>query len=173
MSKYNEDLKLKVVKYVLEQNHSCHQASLKFSVSKSRVEVWVRKYNCHGIVGLVKNSTKYTGDFKLNVLKYMHENHLSLIETSIKFNLSDTGAVSKWERLYYEEGPKALFEERRGRKNMSSKPIKNKLSKDVEEDLVDEIQRLRIENAYLKKLNALVQERIQRENPKKQKLSAN
>ena len=41
------------------------------------------------------------------------------------------------------------------------------LSKETEEDLIAENQRLRMENEYLKKLNALVQERIKRENKKK------
>ena len=50
---------------------------------------------------------------------------------------------------------------------MSSKPKKKKLSKEVEEDLIAENQRLRMENEYLKKLNALVQERIKRESKKK------
>ena len=50
---------------------------------------------------------------------------------------------------------------------MSSKPKKKKLNKEVEEDLIEEVQRLRMENEYLKKLNALVQERIKRENKKK------
>ena len=53
------------------------------------------------------------------------------------------------------------------KKNMSSEPRKKKLSKEVEEDLISENQRLRMENEYLKKLNALVQERIKRENKKK------
>ena len=48
---------------------------------------------------------------------------------------------------------------------MSSKPKKKKL--DNEEDLIEEVQRLRMENEYLKKLNALVQERIKQENKKK------
>ena len=98
----------------------------------------------------------------------MHENHLSLLETCIKFNIGNQDRVGIWERIYYEEGPQALYEERRGRKkNMSSKPRKKKLSKEVEEDLISENQRLRMENEYLKKLNALVQERIKRENKKK------
>ena len=46
----------------------------------------------------------------------------------------------------------------------SDKPRKKKLSKETEEDLIAEVQRLRMENEYLKKLNALVQERIAREN---------
>ena len=50
---------------------------------------------------------------------------------------------------------------------MNSKPRKKKLSESTEKDLIAEIQQLRMENAYLKKLNALVQERIKRENPKK------
>ena len=42
-----------------------------------------------------------------------------------------------------------------------------KLKLEVEEDLLAEVQRLRAENAYLKKLNALVAERVRQE--KKQK----
>ena len=98
----------------------------------------------------------------------MHKNHLSAQETAIHFNLANDVVVSKWERIYYEEGPQALYEEQRGRKrNMSSKPRKKKLSKEVEEDLIAENQRLRMENTYLKKLQALVQERTKPKHPKK------
>ena len=75
----------------------------------------------------------------------------------------------KWERIYYEEGPQALYEERRGRsKKMSSTPRKKELSKENEEDLIEEVQKLRMENAYLKKLQALVQERTKPKQEKKQ-----
>ena len=74
----------------------------------------------------------------------------------------------KWERIYYEEGPQGLYVDRRGRnKNMSSKPRKKKLSKENEDDLIEEVQRLRMENAYLKKLQALIQERTKPKHPKK------
>ena len=38
-----------------------------------------------------------------------------------------------------------------------------KIKVEVEEDLITEAQRLRAENAYLKKLNALVAERVRQE----------
>jgi len=98
----------------------------------------------------------------------MHDNHLSCQEASHHFNLGCVSVVSKWERIYYEEGPQALYEERRGRnKNMSSKPRKKKILKENEEDLIEEVQRLRMENAYLKKLQALVQERTKPKQSKK------
>ena len=55
----------------------------------------------------------------------------------------------------------------------SDKPRKKKLNKETEEDLIAEVQRLRMENEYLKKLNALVQERIARENGKEPPSSMN
>ena len=42
-----------------------------------------------------------------------------------------------------------------------------KIKVEVEEDLIAEVQRLRAENAYLKKLNALVAERVRQEKKKK------
>jgi len=173
MSKYNIELKLKIVNDMIKNKISIVATSHKYNINENSIKYWLKKYTEHGVKGLIKNIQKYDGDFKLNVIKYMHENHLSLTETAIKYNIANHVIVGKWECIYYEKGPQALFEEQRGRKNMSSKPSKKNLSKDITEDVLDELQRLRIENAYLKKLNALVQERIQRENPKKQKPSAN
>ena len=160
MAKYTNKFKLEVIEYY-QKNGGLKRTANHFNIpSDYTVSKWVRQYKEHGATGLFKNHTKYDGKFKQNVVEYMHNNHLSLSETCMKFNLGNHDIVGKWERIYYEEGPQALYEERRGRiKNMSSKPRKKKLSKDVEEDLVAEVQRLRMENAYLKKLQALVQKR--------------
>ena len=169
MSKYSNEFKLKVVTYCIEERYSYRDTAKHFSISSSTtVFHWVRKYKEHGPSGLIRNFQKYDGVFKQNVVEYMHTNHLSLTETSIRFNIGNPKIVCKWEQIYYEKGPQALYQETRGRsKNMSSKPRKKKLSKEVEEDLIAENQRLRMENEYLKKLNALVQERINQENKKK------
>lgn len=167
MSKYSKELKLEIVKYCIEESHSKYEAADKFHIpSPSLVDLWVRKYKEHGLDGLLKNKSNYDGKFKQYVVEYMHNNHLSLFETCIKFNIGNHCIVGKWERIYYEKGPQALYEEKRGKSmNMKSKPKKQNLDK--EQDLVEEVKRLRMKNEYLKKLNALVQERIKHENKKK------
>ena len=170
MSKYSNEFKLKVVKYCIEKYHGYKDASKHFGIpSHENIRQWCKKYELYGPEGILKNlSLSYDGEFKQNVIEYMHTNHLSATETAIQFRLGNANRVLKWERIYYEEGPEALYQERRGRsKNMNSKPRKKKLSKEIEEDLIAENQRLRMENEYLKKLNALVQERIKRESKKK------
>lgn len=170
MSKYSNELKLEIVKYYLEERHSLSECSKKFNIKhKEQIRKWIKKYEEHGAEGLLKRfKSSYDGNFKQNVVEYMHENHLSAAETAYYFNLGNNAIVNKWERIYYEEGPQGLYIERRGRsKNMSSKPKKKKINRETEEDLIAENQRLRMENEYLKKLNALVQERIKRENKKK------
>ena len=90
---------------------------------------------------------------------------LSYRETAQRFEVSNAHRVISWERIYLEEGPEGLYIERRGRSSRGRPP--KKLKPEVEEDLLAEVQRLRAENAYLKKLNALVAERVRQE--KKQK----
>ena len=103
---------------------------------------------------------KYTGEFKQNVVKTMHRDKLSCREAALHFGIGHHGHVARWERIYLEEGPQGLYIERRGRRS-TGRP--QKLDKKTEEDLIAEVQRLRAENDYLKKLNALVSERVQRE----------
>ena len=170
MLRYSKEFKLKVIKYYLEGKHSYPECCRKFNIPDFKpIRQWVHRYELYGIEGIMKQlKASYDGKFKQNVVEHMHNNNLSATETANYFRLGCSSVVLNWERIYYEEGPQGLYIERRGRsKNMSSKPRKKKLNKEVEEDLIAENQRLRMENEYLKKLNALVQERIKQESKKK------
>ena len=115
-----------------------------------------------GSPGQQKN--RYTGEFKQKTVEYMRENGLSYRETGKLFGLKHD-LIIKWERIYLEEGAEGLYIDRRGlatAQNASNKR-KSKIPKEVEEDLIAENQRLRMENDYLKKLDALVRERELRE----------
>ncbi len=108
---------------------------------------------------------RYTGEFKQMVVETMMREKLSYKETARQFEVGDDKRVASWERIYLAEGPEGLYIERRGR---SSKGRPTKFPKEVEEDLLKEVQRLRAENAYLKKLQALVLEE-ERHQSKKQR----
>ena len=98
------------------------------------------------------------------VVETMQKEGLSYCEAARKFEVPSDTSVASWERIYLTEGAEGLAVERRGR---GSKGRPAKLPSEVEEDLLAEVQRLRAENAYLKKLNALVQARKKQEQAKK------
>ena len=108
---------------------------------------------------------RYTPEFKKLVVETMHKERLSIREASARFEIGDHNAVARWERIYLMEGPEGLAIERRGRGSKGRTP---KFPKEVEDDLLKEVQRLRAENAYLKKLQALVLEE-ERHKSKKQR----
>ena len=103
-----------------------------------------------------KPQKRYTQEFKQMVIETMQKERLSYQETANRFDIGGHNRIQKWERIYLEEGPEGFQIERRGRKS-TGRPLKQ-LKPEVEKDLIAEVQRLRAENAYLKKLNALVLE---------------
>ena len=123
-------------------------------------------------------SKKYSAEFKIGVIMDMREHHMGYRETARKYwgvsrgeDLNYMNNVIRWERIYLEEGAEGLMKERRGRACSTGGTRKGrppKLDKKVEEDLIAENQRLRMEIEYLKKLSALVLAE-ERENGKKQK----
>lgn len=105
----------------------------------------------------------YGAEFKICVIMDMREHHLSYHETMRKYfpHLKENSYhfLKTWERIYLEEGAEGLMKERRGRASSAGGTKKGrppKLDKKVEEDLIAENQRLRMEIEYLKKLSALV-----------------
>ena len=107
---------------------------------------------------------RYTPEFKKKVVETMMEEKLSYREVTRQFEISDHNIVRAWERIYLTEGPEGLAIERRGR-GSTGRP--KKLPKQVEEDLLAEVQRLRAENEYLKNLQALVLEDERRQRRKR------
>ena len=167
--KYSDEFRLSVVKeYLSGTNGGFETLSRKYEMPKSQLRRWVHLYEQHGEEGLLKVSSIYSGEFKIHVIEYMHEKQMSITEAANYFCIPSHPTVAKWERIYYEEGPEALLEERRGRNNMGKKRFsKPKKNVNENEDLLAEVQRLRMENEYLKKLNALVLEREKSEQKKK------
>lgn len=125
---------------------------------------------------------KYSPEFKISVILDMRGHGLSYRETMRKYfphlDSKNYDFMKTWERIYLEEGEAGFYVERRGRQtkmenSKKGKPKKIPLSTEVENDLIAENQRLkeeleylRMENAYLKKLDALVRKEAQRKSKK-------
>ena len=108
---------------------------------------------------------RYTPEFKKLVVETMQKEKLSYRETARQFEISDDKQVTAWERIYLTEGSEGFAVERRGCGSKGRPP--KQLPKEVEEDLLAEVQRLRAENEYLKKLQALVLEDERRRHKKR------
>lgn len=169
MTKYTPEMKLEIVKSVLDDGLTVGEASRKYNAGKGDIRKWVAAYQVHGMAGIARQQTCYTGEFKQEAVEYMIANKLSMRETTAKYNLGCHDVISKWERIYMHEGPEGLYKEHRGgASDVNIRKVQSrKLDKTLEEDLIAENQRLRMENDYLKKLNALVQEREKSELKKK------
>ena len=112
-----------------------------------------------------RKNKNYSPEFKIRVIMDMREHFLAYRETVRKYwgttSRSDEDKYLKtlksWERVFLEEGAEGLMKERRGKSNTSGKRGRPpKLDRKIEEDLIAENQRLRMEIEYLKKLSALV-----------------
>ncbi len=86
---------------------------------------------------------RYTPEFKKLVIETMQEEKLSYSETCRRFEVNSRDRIKSWERIYLEEGPEGFAVERRGRSSKGRPP--KQLPKQVEEDLLAEVQRLRAE----------------------------
>ncbi|KWY75191.1 transposase [Enterococcus faecium] len=157
MRKYTFVFKKKVVSDYLNNEGGYKYLAHKYQINRTLVRHWVRIYNYHGWEGLVGGGKRYTKKFKLDVIEYMETNGLSIQETAKKFNIGSNRTLSKWIEQYEEGGASSLESQKRGRKiSMNSKLNIPKKLKD--ESLEEEVIRLRAENAYLKKLETLIQE---------------
>jgi transposase len=163
--KYTFKQKLSTVRSITAGRESCLSAAKKIGSKENTVQRWLRLYKEHGSSGLVIRNGNYSGRFKLKVVRYMVKNGLSSIRTATLFGLPQDYVVGKWMKKYKSQGAAGLLKETRGRKkSLMPKKINNKkITSPAGADakiaaLQKELEYLRAENAFLKKLDALIQQ---------------
>lgn len=165
MSKYSESLKRTIVEQYLSGDESYRSVGAAHGIDGSTIRKWVASYEVHGAAGLAKKFSHYDAAFKLSVLRRMWEDGLSYRQTAALFNIRNKSCVSDWERRYKTGGINALSPRRKGRpRSMPEPPVPKEPDasrgddKKSREELLAELSYLRMENAFLKKLEALTRE---------------
>jgi transposase len=163
MTKFDERLKLSVVKQCLSGKWTYAEVARRNTISETTVRSWVAFYERHGAAGLRQKFEHYDAQFRLQVLKQMWKHQWSYKEAALAFDIRSSGCLAVWERCYHSGGIDALKPRKRGRPpkmpDFPDTPMSPPASDEgrSKEDLLAEINQLRMENAYLKKLEALVQ----------------
>lgn len=156
MGRFSSDEKYLAVQAYLTGRESYRDIAQRIETHHKSVMKWVSLYQKHGMEGLIRGYTTYSKPFKMDVLKFMNESGTSLLETAAIYNIAAPSTVLQWKKVLEEQGEDALNPQKKGRPSMK-KENNSTPSEGSTEALQAELDRLRMENAYLKKLNALVQ----------------
>lgn len=151
-------IRLKKEGKMLEYPTECSRSTF-----RHKVRLWERIYDLHGKKGL-EHKTKALSIYEKEALVKRVFNGESISEISVLIG-KETGELTKWCKIYRQYGIEGLKLNKRGRKPImpkknkeTDKNIENKKSKYTDE----EIEYILAENEYLKKLNALIQEKNQK-----------
>ncbi|MFC6478532.1 IS3 family transposase [Pseudomonas asuensis] len=161
MAKYSLQFKLMVVRDYLESADGFSRVSHRHQVERSLVRAWVAAFQQHGEAGLIPTRSHYTTAFKLAVLKRLYEEGLSYRQAAALFNIANKSSVMHWQQAYERGGLPALTRKRRGAevKERNASVIEtlngSNDAQRTQQELTNEVVRLQLENAYLKKARSL------------------
>lgn len=173
MVKFSPEEKVNVVRKYLDGSDGVKRLARFIKVHPSVIQQWVKRYKAVGEKAFEKRYTSYSLQYKLDVLNYMDKQGTSIRETAAIFNIPSYETVRRWKEAYDLNGVDSLLTKKRGRPAMANKNIRPKLNHTVVEGSIEALQeeneRLRLENDYLKKLNALIQKKTKLQNKTKRK----
>jgi transposase len=172
--KHDNHFKLAAIRRYLRGGIVYRDLANELGISKSALQRWVAWHQAHGSAPETARDQPYSVEFKVAALRYMWENQLSYSQVAVLFKIPNHTILSIWARLYRNEGVAALMErDRKVDKRMTIPTAKPEApTKDAErtqEQLIAENAQLRMENAYLKKLQALVASQGSKASAKKPK----
>ena len=146
--------------HMIEDGISIHSIHAKYGINEDLLHVLWDRYQLQGKAGLLKKKN-IKADFALKkiIVLDIEKNHLTLHAASLKYGASSQ-RIYVWLRQYREGGLAALNSiKKRGRPPVMGRPKRNSKPLTELERLRKEVQELKTENALLKKVRALVEER--------------
>lgn len=163
MNYYEVEFKLKIVKEYLEGPLGGRTLAKKYGLpSNALIYSWKHSYQLFGKEGLKthRSPTKYTSEFKRDVLHFIETTGASFGEAARQFKLPSGSMISRWQKKYITGGQTALSNRKGRPKKRMKKPSKKQeetINFTREKELEREVELLRIEVDYLKKLRTFQQ----------------
>ena len=160
--RYDLDFKIKVIAYYW-QGHTGVSTAKQFGLDDKMVFKGVQQYQSSGIDAIKPKTSKttYSADFKYKVITSMLAGGLSQSQTALKFHISSPALISHWHKAYRLYGMSGLTSKYKGSTLMKPPSASKPDDEKTPTELKRELQYLRAENAYLKKLDARLREREQ------------
>ena len=173
--KFTIEDKLKIIK-LREQGMGYIAIAKQFDVRYSTIRRILSRYELHGLEGIKHpfKNRKYSVEFKLEVINRAYQGE-SKSRLSFEYNLPGECIIISWMKKYEELGYNGLEGKQgrpRGRPKIMTKEEKKNtpLTNDEREEfdqLKKKLEYLEMENEVLKKLDALVKERLKQQGKKK------
>lgn len=174
--KLTEEDRRKIIKSV-EEGITRKKLAEDYHIGVKHIENLVKKYKLHGEAAIVSRPRRnYPEEYKQEIVN-QYLNGVSKQKLSITHNHNlRYSVVERWVKKYKDEGYNGLQEKRKGgpiamEEESDKEKIIAEAERTAEKAKIKMLERrnkeLEAEVAYLKKLNALVQEREKRESPKK------
>ncbi len=161
--KHDHEERVMAIKKVFEEGWSIRAAARLNNVNHRQVSFWLSTYEKYGNLCPVRKYGSYSADFKRKVVSDIVRNSLTLQQAALKYGLPCASAVRTWRERYYKYGDAGYIVKMSSvrKPDMSEKKKDRNKTGNVAEltSLRKEVEYLRAENAYLKKLQALVMER--------------
>ncbi|SFO94051.1 transposase [Salibacterium halotolerans] len=155
-ARFTEDQKYRAVQGYLSGGFSYQDVADKFGADKRSIRMWVALYQEHGRPALAPwdHCYSYSSSFKMDVVQYRWRTKTSYFRTAVIFNLVSQHTDRKGENVLFHEDSEAFLQPEKEYADMTKKPDNRS-----REELQEENERLELENAYLKKLHAFVQQK--------------
>ena len=151
-----------LLKYMrmLEGGYSISRIHNLFGICEYRLKRLWMLYQQNGVSALHKLDTKhFTGQQKQQVVLEIEKDNLTLMQASLQYGVG-AGTIRSWRKKVQKQGIDALLTVKEKELSEMSRPRKKRPEEMTElERLREEVEYLRTENALLKKVKALVEER--------------
>ena len=176
MAKMTKEKLIEIIACI-NNGYGARKIAKMFNITPYKASSIKRKYEMHGLDGIINRENRtYDSNFKYEMVQKFY-NGASISSISVELNVS-YAVVRSWIQKYEQLGYNGLIDNR-GRPGVTKvgRPRKNQTTAqqapltDPEREELNELRkrtrRLEMELEATKKLQALVQERIKRQTPKK------